>query len=364
MRARMVLGLVLCGLASGAATAAVDCTQRFVVGGSYVPYCSNGKFGPAVFVIHGTNRNADDYLGYLDDLDTLVIAPEFQEAGPGLYWSSGWKQGDKSRDSERVSSFEVLDRMVEMFHGVAVIGHSAGGQFVSRYAAGTRMQGLAYIVANPSSYMYLDASRPVAGECPDFNEYKYGLEDLNSYMSAGVASDFPERNVIYLLGSLDTKVDKYLDTSCEANRQGGNRYDRGLKYYEHLARHYGRPVHRTVIVPGVGHSPSRMLDAARPYLAAAIAGQGSPPANTATATGTEPSKPKEVVAPGVNNPPAAAATGTGSAPAAQQPPAAGPAQSATPTATTPGEAAPRQNQSRNGWRFQDSVFSRLFRRSH
>lgn len=361
MRARMVLGLVLLGLASGAATAAVDCTQRFVVGSSYVPYCSNGKFGPAVFVIHGTNRNADDYLGYLDDLDTLVIAPEFQEAGPGLYWSSGWKQGDKSKDSERVSSFEVLDRMVEMFHGVAIIGHSAGGQFVSRYAAGTRLQGLTYIVANPSSYLYLDTSRPVAGECPDFNEYKYGLEELNSYMSAGVASDFPERNVIYMLGSLDTRVDKYLDTSCEANRQGGNRYDRGLKYYEHLARHFGRPVHRKVIVPGVGHSPSRMLDAARPYLTAAIAGQSSPSANTATAPVTEPAKPTEIVAPSVNNPPAAAATGTGSAPATSRPPAVVPDQGAAPTAPKPDEAAPAPARSRSWGRFSGSAFGWLFR---
>jgi acetyl esterase/lipase len=276
MRTAMIFGLVLLGLASGAADAAVDCTQQFPVGTSYVPYCSNGKHGPAVFVIHGVNRNADDYLGYLDDLDTLVIAPEFQDSGPGLYWSSGWKRGNRSEDSQRVSSFEVLDRMVEMFHGAAVVGHSAGGQFVTRYAAGTRMQGLTYIVANPSSYMYLDDSRPVGGDCPDFNEYGYGLEELNSYMSVGVAPDYPDRNVIYMLGSLDTKVDKHLDTSCEANRQGRNRYDRGVHFYEHLARHYRRPVHRKVVVADVGHSPSRMLNAARPYLLAAIAGQGSP----------------------------------------------------------------------------------------
>ncbi len=261
--------LVLLGLASGIASAGVYCNQKFPVGTSYVPYCSNNKLGPAVFVIHGTDRNADDYLDYLDDLDTLVIAPEFQASGPGMYWSSsGWKQGDKSKDSQRVSSFEVLDRMVEMYHGVAVVGHSAGGQFVTRYAAGTRLQGLTFIVANPSSYMYLDGNRPFGSSvtCRDYNEYRYGLEDLNDYMSVGVASDYPDRNVIYLLGDRDTKRDSNLDTSCEANRQGRHRYERGLKFFDHLAQHYGRTVHRKVIVGGVGHSPSRMLKAARPYL--------------------------------------------------------------------------------------------------
>jgi len=270
MRTVMISALVLLGLASGAATAAVNCNHKFAVGSSYIPYCSNDRIGPAVFVIHGTNRNAGEYLDYIDDFDALVIAPLFQETGPGLYWSSGWKSGDQSKDFERVSAFEVLDRMVEMFHGVAVVGHSAGGQFVTRYAAGTRLQGLTFIVANPGSYLYLDATRPVSGDCPGFNEYKYGLEHPNSYMIAGVSGDYPDRDVIYLLGSDDTSIDQYLDTSCAANRQGLNRYDRGRKFYEHLERHYGRPVHRLGIVQGVGHSPSKMINAARPYLTAAL----------------------------------------------------------------------------------------------
>lgn len=262
----MIRVLILLLLASSVAVAEVICENHFPVGASYVPYCSNNKSGPAVFVIHGTNRNADDYLGYLEDLDTLVIAPHFQAEGPGMYWSSGWRDGNKSLDPEDVSSYEVLDRMVEVFNGVAVVGHSAGGQFVTRYAAGTRLEDLTFIVANPGSYMYLDTSRPVWAYCPDFNEYRYGLEDLNSYMSVGVAPDYPDRDVIYLLGSRDTKVDSNLDTSCAAKRQGRNRYDRGKRFFDHLKKHFGRSVHRKVIVYGVGHDPQQMLDAARPYL--------------------------------------------------------------------------------------------------
>jgi hypothetical protein len=262
----MIAELLLLVVVSGAASGSFLCENKFPVAGSFVPYCTNNKPGPAVIVIHGTERNARDYLGYLADLDTLVIAPQFQERPPGLYWSSGWKEGNRSQDAQRVSSFEVVDRMVEMFHGIALVGHSAGGQFVTRYAAGTRLQGLTFIVANPSSYMYLDTTRPVAGYCPDFNEYKYGLENPNLYMSAGVAPDYPDRNVIYLLGNRDTRADANLDTSCEAKRQGRYRYDRGLNFYRHLAAHFGRPVHRLVVVNGVGHDPKRMLQAAKAYL--------------------------------------------------------------------------------------------------
>ena len=129
-------------------------------------------------MIHGTERNARDYFSCLQDLDTLVIAPQFQASGPGMYWSSSWKEGSKSSDPQHVSSYEVLDRLVEMFHGVAIVGHSAGAQF------GTRLQGLTFIVANPSSYLYLDRTRPVSGACSGFNNYRYGLDHLNSYMRA------------------------------------------------------------------------------------------------------------------------------------------------------------------------------------
>jgi pimeloyl-ACP methyl ester carboxylesterase len=262
----MIAELMLLALSTGTVPANIVCDKQFPVGNSFIPYCTNSKPGPAVFVIHGTDRNVRDYIGYMADVDTLVIAPEFQESAPGLYWTGGWREGGLSQDAARVSSFEVLDRMVEMFHGVAVVGHSAGGQFVTRYAAGTRLQGLTFIAANPGSYMYLNRTRPLSAVCSRFNEYRYGLEDLNTYMSAGVAPDYPDRNVIYLLGSRDTRIDSNLDTSCAARMQGRNRYDRGLNFYRHLAAHFGRPVHRQVVVTGVGHDPKRMLQAAKAYL--------------------------------------------------------------------------------------------------
>ena len=56
-----------------------------------------------------------------------------------------------------------------------------------------------------------------------------------------------------------TVIVEVLSASTEA-------YDRGKKFFSHLAQHYGQPVHRRVIVYGVGHDAEEMLDAARPYL--------------------------------------------------------------------------------------------------
>ena len=77
-----------------------------------------------------------------------------------------------------------------------IAGHSAGGQFANRFAAAHPAQPeTRYIVANPSSYLYLDAQRredlwldkfsiPKSDVCFNYNHYKYGTEILNAYMLA------------------------------------------------------------------------------------------------------------------------------------------------------------------------------------
>src|SRR5690606_19937597 len=116
------------------------------------------------------------------------------------YWSdSGWKYGGDSTSSKKLSSFAVVDEMVrklgdkKLFPNltkITVVGHSAGGQFVQRYAAGGSAEGavsvpLRYVVANPSSYMYLNGYRiNASGQwatpsgCSNYDEYRYGLQDL------------------------------------------------------------------------------------------------------------------------------------------------------------------------------------------
>jgi pimeloyl-ACP methyl ester carboxylesterase len=303
--------------------------HRFRVGSAWIGYCSNGDLDEAraeirqvVIVVHGSRRNGCDYAEHVLAAargvgmagSTLVIAPVFAvdegevDGDPdGLRWSEqGWKQGDRavagaSDSGDRVSSFDVVDRMVlaamrsDRFPSVrrfTIVGHSAGGQFVQRFAAttevdrdaATRETPFVFVVSNPSSYLYLTDRRPERGrmsavdaeDCPDFDSYKYGLDDRNDYAGrlsrAEIISNYGARRVVYLLGGEDVDPDDpVLDTSCAAALQGETRLERGLDFYLGLRSVYGVEVfgtHTVTMVPGTGHDGREMLTS--PEAAAAM----------------------------------------------------------------------------------------------
>lgn len=316
---------------SAAASSPEFCPERFAVSrdGSdlVVPYCANLPLDVrneiverAIIVIHGDSRNAADYHRYVsraaadsDAAATLILAPQFlipdelPAAGldaTGLYWTpDSWKDGAESGTSPTTrpwhfSSFGVLDAMVETISKpatfpnlseVVVLGHSAGGQFVNRYSAATTVEQsslamgirIRYVVANPSTLLYLDATRWAAGTagqfsplsasqrnaCSGFNRYKFGLEEPNAYVAAvgvaGIRTQFRLRNVVYLLGDGDTSTsDPTMSNGCEARWQGASRFERGSRYVSYLRHFYGTSAsnsHRLVFVPGVGHDAQAMF---------------------------------------------------------------------------------------------------------
>jgi pimeloyl-ACP methyl ester carboxylesterase len=120
----------------------------------------NTLFKRALVVIHGAGRNADDYFasgmggaflaGALND--TLVVAPRFAaakdtlEPGEILFHANGddWRGGGPGVDVPEVTTYHVIDELIRRFADkkqypnlkqVVLMGHSAGGQFLSRYAA-------------------------------------------------------------------------------------------------------------------------------------------------------------------------------------------------------------------------------------
>lgn len=245
---------------------------------------------------------------------TVIVAPKFLICSSGenpcdaevspddphyYYWSTndGWKSGMASAAAlansgygPRKSSFEFMDELLFYLKGrypnlryVTVAGHSAGGQFVQRYAATTRsLMSLAYygievhfVVANPSSYVYLDPMRWVDGawQVPkspgcNYDHYRYGLGGgLSSLfyqyiLDTGVdyiRAMYPMNKVVYLLGENDTSTGGNLDGSCEANWQGANRLERGETYYNYINDHYPGHNHEIGIVPGVGHHHGNMF---------------------------------------------------------------------------------------------------------
>ncbi len=278
--------------------------------GRYLPvYASRSLRGPglgarrALVVIHGNQRNGNAYFETgiaasraARELErTLVLAPVFQTADDAPasdepYWSSaGWKRGHLSRPEgplPRVSSYAALENALRAvfvpgrfpdISEVVVAGHSAGGQYVHRFAASSDIQeeigsraAFSYVVTNPSSYLYLREERqsadgtfapPNGSGCEDYNEWHYGLRDLNRYAGRRgmdtLVARLQRRSVRILLGDADT-LSASLDTSCAAMLQGSRRYERGLVLARFMDEFFPGHGHRKMVVPGAGHSSRDM----------------------------------------------------------------------------------------------------------
>lgn len=127
-----------------------------------------------------------------------------------------------------------------------------------------------YLVANPSTYLYLGAERAGQGEdggwglpdraqCSDYNSWHYGLEEVNPYFESqeldGVRSQLTRRDVVYMVGDEDVGSDM-LDVSCGAMLQGPNRYLRGVTLFHFLGAFFPEHQSQLFVVPGVAHSSS------------------------------------------------------------------------------------------------------------
>lgn len=260
-------------------------------------YVSRGskKIETVVIVLHGTARNANEYLkDFIANLDgnvldaTAVIAPHFmqendvfspEELSWKTGWTNSWKYGFKSGAPMEISSYEVMDRIIKNIDEswnpkkIMVIGHSAGGQFIQRYAHGSRItydidSALSFVVSNPSSYLYSTDKRYIGNtwaipkDCADYNTYIYGLENRNEYLSQqsrqSLRKNYASKKVFYLMGAEDT-LDEDLDMSCEANLQGPNRIRRAITYFSFLNNFFPGHNHTFIAVPKVGHDHLKMF---------------------------------------------------------------------------------------------------------
>lgn len=254
----------------------------------------------AVVVVHGSSRNGDDYYERMwtaarmsgAQAETLILGASFRAEGDStigdeVSWADQqeWKDGRNARTG--VSSFQVMDELVTAAVGsgrfpnlreLILTGHSAGGQFMQRYAMMNRLEAsltglsVTYAPANPSSYAYLDGRRPQSGgfatpgsasSCRDYNRWKHGLDRLPAgYLSttgaAAARAQYRERTVVYVIGTSDTGSSG-LDTTCMGNLQGQNRLVRARNYFDYVATYYGTQPHQKLEVRGVGHSSSGMF---------------------------------------------------------------------------------------------------------
>lgn len=276
----------------------------------------------ALVMVHGANRDADNYFrtavgaaffGHALE-DTVVIAPRMaSNEGRGCndtlaqnevsYNCGSWRSGGPAPSDEKVNSFVFVDEILRKLANkdvfpnlreIVVAGHSAGGQFVNRYEMANTVHDelgvpVTYVVSNPSSYGYLDATRPnaeapVSGNiefgpfrdarnCTTYDKWPYGLEDrANAGYTAKMSDDqlrkqLVSRPVTYLLGEIDILPLGGFDSSCPAMAQGPTRLARGQAFAKLVTTKYAAK-HKVTVVPLCGHNARCMFtsDVALPII--------------------------------------------------------------------------------------------------
>lgn len=308
--------------------ATADCTEFVTLGGgpsrgliyrTYSLDARNAGITRALVIVHGTNRDADNYFrtavaaAFLGDAleNTVVIVPRIASAERGCHdilapnevsWScagsDSWRSGGVAASNDKLTSFDFMDEILRKLarrqafpnlQSIVVGGHSAGGQFVTRYEMSNRIHEtlgmpVSYVVANPSSYAWPDAARPVvdgdkitfrnfsdARNCTTYNRWPYGMENRTGYASKlsddQLKHQLVSRPTTVLLGEIDILPLGGFDSSCPAMAQGPTRRARGEAFGKLLQEKFGAR-HKVEIVHLCGHNARCMFtsDEAMPVL--------------------------------------------------------------------------------------------------
>jgi predicted esterase len=309
------LSLVIIGFSSVAA--AQPCTKadsecarwvnlpgnsRSLVYSSYPLDKKNEEITRALIVVHGQGRDANNYFrtalaaAFLADAiqNTIVISPRFTSNNGScrdtlaineVNWpcaGDSWRSGGAAINNASLNSYDFMDAIVRALtrkenfpklKSIVISGHSAGGQFATRYGMANQIHDLAgipitYVVSNPSSYSYLDPERPSgannelqpfgeARNCTTYDNWPYGFKKRTGY-TAKIPDDqlkkqMAARPMTYLLGELDVLPLAGFDSSCPAMAQGPTRLARGQAYAAYVKAKYKAP-HQVVVVPLCGHN--------------------------------------------------------------------------------------------------------------
>jgi pimeloyl-ACP methyl ester carboxylesterase len=323
---------------AAACTGTATCTEWITFGSGparslvYTTYPLNVKnenIHRALIMVHGAGRDADNYFrtataaaflaGALDD--TVVIAPRFASkenrgcndelAANEVSWPCGgdsWRSGGIANSNKSLTSFDFADEILRrlarksIFPNLRVIvvaGHSAGGQFVTRYELSNKVHDslgvkVEYVVANPSSYAYPEAIRPLfepgtaqhpigaptgqfgpfreGRDCTTYDHWPYGFKGRTGY-----TADIPEetlkkqllsRPTHYLVGELDILPLGGFDSSCPAMAQGPTRRARGEAFVNYLNSKGNSGARQAAVISLCGHNARCMFtaEAALPML--------------------------------------------------------------------------------------------------
>lgn len=216
-----------------------------------------------LIVMHGTGRNGsgyrNDWMGPLRDKNVLIIVPEFPS--PTYPGSRSYNLGNMYNENdelnpEEIWTFSMIEPLFDYVKSIVdseqeqyyLYGHSAGAQFVHRFAF-YKSDNRAKVMISANAGWYV---------IPDFNiSYPYGLHSA-PVDGTSLGNSFGKR-LIVLLGEEDNDPnDANLRKTEEAEAQGPHRFARGNFFFE-ASGMAADSLQTTfnwerITVPGVGHS--------------------------------------------------------------------------------------------------------------
>ena len=291
LRAFCCISFVVCALTAqgeplptGKSRRVVDINDTAIEVHFYKP--AHYDKGPLLVSFHGLSRDMAAYLDAARDIadrhGMLLVMPLFdRQRFP--YWR--YQALGITRTSRKITSGPIAVEPPAQWTGTLIlklidhvrngegrpaldyylIGHSAGGQIVNRFAALVPNSAKRMVVANPSSYV-----RPARQA-----RFPYGFGDLPEQMADESAiRRYLAQPITILLGTADLLATN-LDQLRPDVRQGATRYERGRNAF-HAAQELARDKDwefnwRLVEVPGVGHDAPGMYRS--PQIAAALFGR-------------------------------------------------------------------------------------------
>lgn len=215
-------------------------------------------------VFHGIARNAatyrDDARPLADGLCRLVVAPLFDEA---RFPTWRYQRGGVVHGGRPVARSEwavnLVPRLVAWVRAresrpdmpYALLGHSAGAQFLGRAAAYVPLAADRIVIADPSTWVLPDTATPAP----------FGFGGLFSSTEADAAlRRYLAAPITVLVGAEDTGS-RNLAAGAEAEAQGANRLERARNTFDRardVARVHGWTFGwRFIEIPGVAHNARR-----------------------------------------------------------------------------------------------------------
>jgi len=189
-----------------------------------------------LFVIHGNNRNAEDYISawipFIENKNIIVVAPKFDKKNFRYFFllESATSTGEINKNSD-----EYINKSISLFFNFfkskysldtnkyKMFGHSAGAQFTHRYMLLSDDRRISNaVIANAGWYTFLNGEN-----------FPYGIKNTPIDISNDHIKWFMSNKASLLIGNNDTKLNN-VNSSKGAMRQGVTRVDRANTYFKSL----------------------------------------------------------------------------------------------------------------------------------